>query len=109
MINVVVSLLDVEVSPILLPLKVNVFQIKQVLIVMDIDCFYFLLNRFLLVVLQQLRASSFHLLQLATEAVLDCRVGINLLFDSLDFSLNSLDGCCLTFVFVFTQKQLFAE
>jgi len=44
MINVVIPLFNMKFSPILFPLKVYLFQVKQMLVVLDINLLYLLLK-----------------------------------------------------------------
>jgi hypothetical protein len=78
---VVVSLLYVELRAVLLPLKVDLLQIEQVLVVLHIYLLDFLLQQLLLVVLQHLAPVGLHLVQLPVKLRLFPGICLNLLLD----------------------------
>ena len=54
--DVVVSLSNVKVCSVFLPLEVNLFEVKQVLVINNIQGFDFILNHLLLISLLQLHS-----------------------------------------------------
>lgn len=64
---VVVSLLYVELGPVLLPLEVDLLQVQQVLVVLHVYLLDLLLQQLLLVLLQHLIPLLLHLLQLPVQ------------------------------------------
>ena len=60
-IDVVVPLLDMKLSPVFLALKVDLLKIQQVLIVLDVNLLYLLLEQLMLVFLQHFVPDGLHL------------------------------------------------
>lgn len=78
---VVVSLLYVELRAVLLPLEVDLLQIKEVLVVLHVYLLDLLLQQLLLVVLQHLAPMGLHLVQLPVQLRLLSGICLNLLLD----------------------------
>ena len=106
---VVVSLLNVELRSVLLPLEVDLLQIQQVLVVLHVYLLDLLLQQLLLVVLQHLAPVGLHLVQLPVKLRLFSGICLNLLLDLGYLSLYPVKCPLHGLIFVLREKQLLAE
>jgi hypothetical protein len=65
--NVIISLFYMKISSIFLSLEVYLLQIKQMLIVENVEGLNFILNHFLLIVFEDLSSMDFLTLQFSLE------------------------------------------
>ena len=106
---VVIALLNVKFGPILLPLKVDLFQIQEMLIVLNIDLLDFLLKHLLLIFLNHLSPLLLHLLELLVELLLSLGVCLYFLLDLGHLMLNRSKCPLYRLVLVLSEEELFAE
>lgn len=100
MIYVVVPLLDVKLSPILLPLEIDLLEVEQVLIVLDVNLFDLLLEHLLLVVLDQLVPMMLHVSQLLRQLRFLQRVTLDVFLEFHNFTLDLPDDLSPLLVFI---------
>lgn len=106
LINVVVSLFDMEFCTVLFALDVYLLQVQQMLVVLHINRFYFLLYLFLLILLEHLCPHLFQLAQLLAEDHSLPRVLFDLFFQFCHLLLYLL---YYGLSFIFGYLQLLAE
>ena len=109
MINIVVPLFDVKLGSILFPLEINLLQVEEVLIVLHIYLFNFLLKHLLLVVLYHFVPLLLHLCQLLRQLRLLLGVTLDIFLQLCDLAFNLYIHLCSLLVFILRDEQLLAE
>jgi len=86
--NVVVSLFDMELGPILFSLEIDLFHVQKVLVVLDINLLDFLLEHLRLVVFDKFVTLGFHIGEVFGEGKLLLGVCLNVFFEFGDLGFD---------------------
>jgi hypothetical protein len=108
-IYVVVPLLDVELGPVLLPLEVDLLQVKEMLVILHIDLFNFLLQHLLLIVFQHFVPLLLHFHKLLRELSLFLGVALDIILEFSNLLFNLCESLRPLLILILGEKELFAE